>query len=153
MSYTTCCCCSWIILWQKGATANVTTATACLEAESLTEGRFNGTCTAIFTSVFQGLSAWVRSHGLPLQHNAFVTEVWKSFCKCHSFAVLQGFSLRSSAFSMLSHFACLWQNKGLHYACLDNCCVAACMVLCTHHSSSCQPLSRFSNILPSPCHT
>ncbi|KAA6423827.1 MAG: peptidase S8 [Trebouxia sp. A1-2] len=30
---------------------------ACLEAENLTKGRFNGTCTATFTSVFTGLSA------------------------------------------------------------------------------------------------
>ncbi len=33
---------------------------ACLEAENLTKGRFNGTCTATFTSVFKGLSAQVQ---------------------------------------------------------------------------------------------
>ncbi len=52
--------CSWIILWQEGPVANASMEGACLEAENLTKGRFNGTCTATFTSVFKGLSAQVQ---------------------------------------------------------------------------------------------
>ena len=52
--------CSWIILWQEGSAANASMEGACLEAENLTKGRFNGTCTATFTSVFKGLSAQVQ---------------------------------------------------------------------------------------------
>ncbi|KAL0038988.1 hypothetical protein WJX77_004310 [Trebouxia sp. C0004] len=48
---------NWIILWQEGPAANASMEGACLEAENLTKGRFNGTCTATFTSVFKGLSA------------------------------------------------------------------------------------------------
>ncbi|DBA77674.1 TPA: hypothetical protein ACH3X2_008376 [Trebouxia sp. C0005] len=41
---------------------------ACLEAENLTKGRFNGTCTATFTSVFTGLSA----QGIRTSHDEFM---------------------------------------------------------------------------------
>ena len=55
-------CCSWIVIWQDTVgTSDPDIAGACDEAESISQGRFNGTCTAVFTSVFRGLSAQVIS--------------------------------------------------------------------------------------------
>ena len=52
--------CSWIVLWQtKGGAAQAVSAAACKEAEADDSGRFNGKCTAVFTSVFYGLSIQV----------------------------------------------------------------------------------------------
>ena len=52
--------CSWIIMWNNDSSVlDNSIDAACAEAEAATQGRFNGTCTAIFGSVFTGFSAQV----------------------------------------------------------------------------------------------
>ena len=45
-------------MW-KASDSSSSIDAACAEAESVSEGRYNGTCTAMFGSVFTGFSAQV----------------------------------------------------------------------------------------------